>query len=205
MKRFLCSVVVCFFTMGVLVAEAAETNSTIDTSDDTPVLERNTNDSNEQTETTIDSNKLSFSRETMVFVPILLNIIPGFGLGSSIQGDSKGKKIGKLLSTIVTVTVATPLLVILGGIIIDGLFGWAYIPRTGTSILAQAPNILKICFIAGGIMEVGNIAWGIARPIYFRNQNTKRNSATAETAKETLAVVPVITNNSIGATVIVRL
>lgn len=153
------------------------------------------------------SQNITFSREKLVVLPIVLNIVPAFGMGSDLQGDDTGATVGYWLTTIALLGIGVPLGVILGFGIMGGVL------TLGGALFAIAPFIEPM-FIVGaciaGVAELANIIWGIGRPIYFRAAYLEsevgyaNNSVRNVTKRVSFSILPIATTKEFGAMAVVR-
>jgi hypothetical protein len=95
------------------------------------------------------------SRQSPV-LPIVFNILPGFGIGSYLQGDTE---VGNII--LVGESIATAMLV--GG-------GLSYYFNNRNSDRLIEP---VVCFSIGGLLYLGMKVFGIIEPIRFNNAKNK--------------------------------
>lgn len=127
---------------------------------------------------------------------IFLNLLPGFGTGSYVQGDS----FGGIMGTTFSVVTATGL-VGLGGTFAMDVFVSFFAGIGGQKAVDQATAQLTPWLwgfgITAGVGLLANIVWGIIRPLNYRD------SVNASYGN-TVAVLPVVTPNAVGLSAVVR-
>ena len=194
---------ISFAILGMVFAEDAVTAET-GAADGTTSMQTETNsttsssDSESATPITFDAGKVKLAPEQKIGWPIALNIIPGFGIGSFVQHDKLGGSIGVLLSV-----SAITLGVVGAGFFATGILIAGASSIGGNTADESVLNLSMGLFAGAAALEVGNILWGIFRPIQFRKKYNDAHSLAAA-GKPTLTVVPVLAANECGAVAVVR-
>src|SRR5574344_1308940 len=103
MKKLLCALLISFAILGMVFAEDATTvEPGADNGTTSMQAEANPatspSDSESTKAITFDAGKVKLAPEQKIGLPITLNILPGFGIGSFVQHDKLGGSIGVLLS-----------------------------------------------------------------------------------------------------------
>ena len=184
----------------------SETGAVVSQEDSTLTAEATEEISTENTEETqseIVFKKTNLAKAEKVKTAIFLNLLPGFGCGSFVQGDKLGGSLGAVFSTVTVVGVAGYGVITfvyalggaLGGAFAGGVGGNA--SDTATDIINEALPY-QICFgiLAGGGL-LANIIWGIARPINYKKTYLAKNGLS-------LNLMPVISSDKVGAVAILR-
>ncbi len=124
-------------------------------------------------------------------LPIVLNIIPGFGIGSFVLGDVWGGVLG----------VGGELVGI--GLIITGtvLFYYDLVSATLHALVGDRKEDISAGFImvlCGGILYGGTKIFGIIKPIFFADEYNKRNLSDG-TKQLSLSVRPIFSSSTEGS------
>jgi hypothetical protein len=203
MKKLLCALLISFTILGMVFAEDATTvepgadNGT--TSMQAEVNPATSPSDSESTKAiTFDAGKVKLAPEQKIGLPITLNILPGFGIGSFVQHDKLGGSIGVLLSV-----SAITLGVVGAGFFATGILIAGASSIGGNTADESVLNLSMGLFAGAAALEVGNILWGIFRPIQFRKKYNDAHSLAAA-GKPTLTVVPVLATNEYGAVAVVQ-
>ncbi len=146
-------------------------------------------------------SSFSFAKNSGAVKYIALDIFPLFGLGSYAQGDTFG---GKILTCndLFCVTGNVLLISSIGyGVkfLKDGITAFNVLLETGN--YHEGKDVLEgfdkqyfgFLFFSGTILVTATnlfrLGWGIGRPLYYRNQKTKKKS---------ISVAPVVTPELVG-------
>lgn len=182
MKKLVCGLVMCFALVALVSAEGTVAAAEVPASESS-------------------AEPIAFDGQKVGKL-ILLNIIPGFGVGSFVQHDKLGGWVGVGLSTGATVCavgtmVSFVVLIIVGGAqsigegMANALGGTSDADKSETNEISTYVT----CFLIGAIaFEAANITWGIVRPIKFRNKYSKSQ----------VSIVPLIAPQTVGAVAVVR-
>jgi hypothetical protein len=142
---------------------------------------------------TFDGQKVKLAAQQKVVLPIILNCIPGLGIGSFVQHDVLGGFVGLGLSA---------------AAITCGVFGYSYFV-VGILIegLTKDERIFAygLCALGGALaFEIGNIVWGIVRPLKFRDKYNAAHGISEVKPEASLSLVPVIVPDGVGAVAVLR-
>ena len=203
MKKLLCALLISFAILGMVFAEDATTvEPGADNGTTSMQAEANPatspSDSESTKAITFDAGKVKLAPEQKIGLPITLNIIPGFGIGSFVQHDKLGGGIGVLLSVSALTVGAVGVVYLYAGMIVAGITSIG-----GNEGDDSVLNMSMGLFAGAAALEVGNILWGIFRPIQFRKKYNDAHSLAAA-GKPTLTVVPVLATNEYGAVAVVQ-
>ena len=199
MKKTVCVLSLCLLSMAFIFAEtmpAADTSAQAEQTNGTVVTQttQSTETTTSETPVTFDAEKVKLAPQQKVAWPIVLNILPGLGIGSFVQHDILGGFIGLGLSA---------------GAIACGVIGYAYFVTAILVVaLSKDESLLdcSLCLFGGAIaFEVGNIVWGIVRPLKFRDRyNAKQNVASTAKPTTSLSFIPIVAPDRVGAVAVLK-
>jgi len=214
MKKMLCSVVLLLSVAAFVFAQADISLPAENT--DTAIAEPAASEATATTDEPIafNSEAVVTPKETKLALPIILNILPAFGVGSFVQHDKLGGWIQVGVDVVAVGCAAVTVVYVVSGSLAAAMGGMAgaifsggddastkeAANEAGGSIF-NAANWFLISTVSLGVFSV---AWGIVRPIMFRKAYIKSHDMASGRNAPTFAVLPVIEPGKYGAVALFR-
>ena len=143
-----------------------------------------------QTDVAFDATSVHLAREQQVQLPIILNLIPNFGFGSKFQNDEAGAILGRFLGSISLIGVVMCVMPENIFNVVDNLCG---------DDTEKATAINATIIISTILFCAGDVAWGIIRPLKFRDNYNKAHGIPVAGKKVSVSIRPVFGNHRYGA------
>lgn len=182
MKKLLCVLLISFAAVCVVFGEAsAVAEPEVAAANDTSTVTVGTSDESTSPEKstepiTFDAEKINKAPEQKLLWPIILNIIPEFGIGSFVQHDKLGGWVGVGLSTaVVGCAVVGCVYMVVGALAASaGGIAGALVSGGNSSTANETANeagdqffsIGTCLFICAAAFEAINVTWGVVRQFY---------------------------------------